>query len=151
MSLLDKLMVLVSSIESSVAKELKFSWNSKKPKESKESDNSEARELEECKLLWLESRVEAAGHIEIAQAIRFSLSGLQKGLIDDNMEWSLSTIRADIKGRWIVQREIYVREEVQALRKSLPHFTGEEEKERKESESRLNECEEELQRLNDDY
>ncbi|OJJ87384.1 uncharacterized protein ASPGLDRAFT_23400 [Aspergillus glaucus CBS 516.65] len=71
----------------------------------------------QSKLLWLESKLDDASHLEITQFIRFALFDEEDDYND--MDWCSRIIKADIKARWIVQREIYLNEEVQALYKSL--------------------------------
>lgn len=71
----------------------------------------------QSKLLWLESKLDDASHIEMTQFIRFALFNEEDN--DSDKDWCSRIIRADIKARWIVQREIYLNEEVQALHKSL--------------------------------
>lgn len=69
----------------------------------------------------LENTLEDAGYIQLAQIVRFRFfwnndanDGGRKAL-----EWSHGIIEADIEARWIVQREIYVGEEVRALDKAM--------------------------------
>lgn len=76
-----------------------------------------ANARKQSKLLWLESKLDDAGHLEIVQFIRFALFTEDDN--DSDKDWCSRIIRADIKARWIVQREIYLNEEIQALHKSL--------------------------------
>lgn len=71
----------------------------------------------QSKLLWLESKLDEAGHIKMAQFIRFALYNEEDN--ESDMDWCSRIIRADVKARWLVQREAYLIEEVQALHKSL--------------------------------
>ena len=68
-------------------------------------------------LLWFESKLDEASHIETAQFIRFALYKEEDN--EDDTNWCSRVIREDVKARWLVQREAYLNEEVQALRKSL--------------------------------
>ncbi|GAD94059.1 hypothetical protein PVAR5_2680 [Paecilomyces variotii No. 5] len=68
-------------------------------------------------VLWLENQVISAGHFGIAKYIRY-IQYLVSYNSEKSREWCHKFVRTDIYGRWIVQREIFVREEVEALRKA---------------------------------
>lgn len=103
------------------------------------NSSRETRKSMKHSLLWFESKLDESGHFEIVQIIRFFIFGLllkekdeeggkekkNEEEIDDAgskvHKWSRLVIRADAKARWIVQREIYLKEEIHALRKSLSH------------------------------
>lgn len=111
-------------------------------------------------MLWLESKLDAAGEAKLAQIMRCYI-GFAKDERDENgnedededMHWSDLVIKGDVMAHWIVQREIYVREEIQALRKSLLLLTDGNRgtKEKADTESRPSALEKELQQLDSDY
>lgn len=111
-------------------------------------------------MLWLESKLDAAGEAKLAQIMRCYIGfakderdedGNEDGNEDEDedMHWSDLVIKGDVMAHWIVQREIYVREEIQALRKSLLLLTDGNRgtKEKEDTESRPNALEKELQQL----
>ena len=100
---------------------------------------------------WLESKLEDAGHTQLAQITRFHLYQQQPegGLQRDCVIWCRDVIEADIKIRRIVQREIYLKEEVQALQKALTLTLSSEEK--AVQKYILGTYEKELRDLNDQY
>ncbi|OJJ81596.1 uncharacterized protein ASPGLDRAFT_1497696 [Aspergillus glaucus CBS 516.65] len=95
----------------------------------------------------LESRLEDSMYAQLAQVVRWLIFGngsdsnQKKGLA-----WSRSIIVMDIGRRRIVQREIYVQEEMKALQKSL-HGDSEGATET----SQLSAYEKELENLNNEY
>ena len=100
---------------------------------------------------WLESKLEDAGHTQLAQIIRFHLcqqqpEGKMKRVC---VNWCRNVIEADIEMRRIVQREIYLKEEVQALQKALTLTLSSEEK--AVQKYILGTYEKELRDLNDQY
>lgn len=67
------------------------------------------------KRVWmreLESTLEDSGYIELAQVVRWRVFLNRDGDRGVFLRWSQSLIEADIEARWIVQREVYVGEEV---------------------------------------
>lgn len=73
------------------------------------------------RLRILEAYLEIDGYSQLAQIIRWHIfwENTPKDRRSQYLEWSQRVIEADIEGRWIVQREKYLQEEVQALQKSL--------------------------------
>lgn len=68
----------------------------------------------------LESTLEESGHVELAQIVRWHRFWESDTVNTDTfLQWSQKIVEADIKSRWILQRETYVQEEVHALQKSL--------------------------------
>lgn len=67
----------------------------------------------------LESTLEDAGYIELAQVVRWRVFLNRDGDRGLFLRWSQNLIQADIEARWIVQREIYVGKEVRALEKAM--------------------------------
>lgn len=67
----------------------------------------------------LESTLENAGYIELAQVVRWRVFLNRDGDRGVFLRWSQNLIEADIEARWIVQREICVGEEVRALEKTM--------------------------------
>lgn len=100
---------------------------------------------------WLESKLEDAGHTQLAQITRFHLYQQQpEGRLQrDCVIWCRDVIEADIKIRRIVQREIYLKEEVQALQKALTLTLSSEKK--AVQKYILGTYEKELRDLNDQY
>ncbi|KAI9933666.1 hypothetical protein ASPWEDRAFT_30496 [Aspergillus wentii DTO 134E9] len=98
---------------------------------------------------WLETKLENAGHLQLAQIVRWQIFWS----LDDSRRrsqegrWCQEIVKADIKGRWIVQREIYVRDEAQALKKMLELSSDVD----TAKASQLSAYEEELTSLNDQY
>lgn len=95
-------------------------------------------------LKLLEAQVCSAGLFELTQYIRY----IHYLVLYDTRharEWCQSFIEVDIEGRWIVQREIYIREQIRAMHKALelPSSTTER--------SKIDAYENELERLNDKY
>lgn len=68
---------------------------------------------------WLEQKLENAGCFRLSQFTRYVRSeALPEDLRDEIQQWSQSIVTLDIEARWVVQRELYVQEEIQALSKS---------------------------------
>lgn len=68
----------------------------------------------------LEVRLEESGHSQIAQVLRWILFWeLPRHLMKRGLRWSHCLIMIDVEMRQIIQREIYVQEEIKALQKSL--------------------------------
>ena len=130
---------------------------SKPPKDPKAEVLKEVKEVKEARLsdiLWLESKLETAGEAKLAQITRCCLAIILPEEDDDDIIWSCHVIKGNIKARWIVQREIFLEEEIQALRKTLPLIADENGKvkeEKAEAESRLSAFEQELKRLDSEY
>lgn len=70
---------------------------------------------------WLESELEKHGHHQLSQIVRWQQYWNLDDIVslEDSRVWSQKVVEADIEGRWIIQRETHVREEVRALQKSL--------------------------------
>ena len=67
---------------------------------------------------WLEFKLEECGHEKLVQILRMIIFwGSHKVLRDIFLNWSQQVVEADIEARWIVQREIYIQEEIGALKK----------------------------------
>ncbi|ODM22098.1 hypothetical protein SI65_02944 [Aspergillus cristatus] len=124
--------------------------------ESTDKDN-EAKEIAD--LECLERALADTGDGVYAQEIRLLLFKRQSvAEIEQNLRWAQDVIEADIKGRWIVQREVFVGEEFQDLCVELTLFGvddlgefGFEVKDKEDKETQLAAYKAELQRLNDEY
>lgn len=69
---------------------------------------------------WLEQKLKDAGYFKLTQITRFLMSEvLSANRKKQNEQWAQSMITLDIEARWVVQRELYVQEEAQALSKAL--------------------------------
>lgn len=128
------------------------------------NENKNTTDLTTSDLEYLERALSNTGDGVYAQEIRLLLFKRQSvAEVEQNLRWAQDIIEADIKGRWIVQREIFVKGEVQSLCIELmvlgmdgePDF-GDCEAEGKDNkvekkEGQLAAYKAELQRLNDDY
>lgn len=105
------------------------------------------------KLKLLEADLEYAGYPELARILRWlSFCGnVSEDGRKQNTEWSQSVVILDTKGRWVVQRERYLHEEVQALEKSLVLSTDDDKEDMGASQRQLDAYKKELQCLNDEY
>lgn len=66
----------------------------------------------------LEAKIEDADLFPLAQVIRYdSFSETRK--TSQELQWCQNMIEADIVGRWTVQREVYVQDQIRVLCKSL--------------------------------
>ncbi|KAI9923975.1 hypothetical protein MW887_007433 [Aspergillus wentii] len=94
---------------------------------------------------WLETQLEQVGEYTMAQGIRFIewIADPKK----DIPSWCQKIVEMDIQGRQIVQREIYVQEEMQALQKQLELTPSNP----KETAARLTAVEEEASSLNEAF
>lgn len=71
-------------------------------------------------MCWLEKKLEGAGYFRLTQITRFLMSEAQSAdLKKQNQQWAQSIITLNIEAHWVVQRELYVKEEAQALSKAL--------------------------------
>lgn len=77
---------------------------------------------DEVGIEWLETKVQDAGLLGLSQLIRYHLFYV-KHFSQFNREWCQNIIKNDILGRKIVQREVYIQEQIQALKKSLQMFS----------------------------
>lgn len=98
-------------------------------------------------LLWFESMLNSLGYDSLTQTIRWKFSRTMVSGSDRllHMEWAQKVVEADIKTRWIAQRQEYVKEEVLALRKALGLCKDD------EKEVQLEAYKVELQRLDNEY
>lgn len=105
-------------------------------------------------LRLLENDLENAGHFQLAQIIRWHIfwENTPNDRRRQQLEWSQRVIETDIEARWIVQRERYLQEEVQALQKSLKlPADDDKKKDMKALQSQMDTYEKELRCLNTEY
>lgn len=70
-------------------------------------------------MCWLEQKLESAGYFKLAQIARYVKSeALPADSRKQIQQWAQSIVTLDIEARWVVQRELYVQEEIQALSES---------------------------------
>ena len=95
----------------------------------------------------IESKLEDAGLTSLAQAVRQKMCcALGEDIQKRHRQWAHRAVVLDIEARWIVQREAYLQEEARALSKSLMLS-----EDREQSSPELQECENELEQLNNLY
>lgn len=71
-----------------------------------------------CDLKWLECKLEDASYSELAQLVCWYIHVHLHGEdIYKLRKWAQQVVEADIKARWISQRQTYIKEEVCALKK----------------------------------
>ena len=101
---------------------------------------------------YLEFRLEDSGCFELAQVVRWlSFWNLPMKSLEKGLEWSEAIVYADVSIRRVVQREIYVREEANALQKSLALEEVDNQDKRATKQARLEGYEDELEALNNRY
>ncbi|OJJ40123.1 hypothetical protein ASPWEDRAFT_178019 [Aspergillus wentii DTO 134E9] len=94
---------------------------------------------------WLEAQFEQAGQSRLTQVVRYYAYRIRENR--GEAKWSQSRIELETCLHWAAQREIYIQEEVSALRKSCELNTDNCETEA----SRLKTLEDELTSLNETY
>ncbi|OJJ37149.1 hypothetical protein ASPWEDRAFT_441354 [Aspergillus wentii DTO 134E9] len=99
---------------------------------------------------WLEDRLEQNGHFLFVQLMRYQLLQGNHPNKLEKLKWCQGVVEADIEGRWIVQRDVYVQEEMKALKASLEQSEHDFKQERKKA-SQLSTYETELKKLHDRY
>lgn len=100
----------------------------------------------------LESRLKESGCFQLAQVVRWlSFWNLPKQSLDEGLGWSAIVIMTDNAIRLVVQREIYVQEELKALQKSLVLEELDDKNKRVTKKACLKEYETELENLNNLY
>lgn len=103
--------------------------------------------------------LERSGLSQLDQFIRYKWfhKNLNNRRVDSELTWCQEVVKADILGRQIVQREIYIKEQMHALRKSLDLSslsdtdTSSIPEHYKEQHNKLGIYEEELQNINREY
>lgn len=100
-------------------------------------------------MLWLESKLQDSRHAQLAQVVRWLLFGAMSEIQQCSLlTYSHHIVEADIRARWVVQREIYLNGEVQALRKYLALSVD---REGQPTASQLQSYEKELELLGGNY
>ncbi|OJJ30251.1 hypothetical protein ASPWEDRAFT_176920 [Aspergillus wentii DTO 134E9] len=107
------------------------------------------RKTSKFEMLEGEVRLHFGDDIRLAQLLRYKL------FYTDYyhkrwMEWCKEVIVLDFTGRWIVQREIYVQEKIQALKKAA-ELSASESDEQKSIAPQISACKDELENLNGQY
>lgn len=102
-------------------------------------------------MYWLDKQLQDTGWLKLAQIVRYAMcEALSADLMKKNKQWAQYIITLNIEARWVVQRELYVQEEVQALSKAL-NLPGDKQVPVSTESSQLCLYEKELEQLNDQY